>query len=73
MGQGHWSVSAHVWPIRSRVSLMDHERLERFAYFGGINCKYSLSLLLVEVDQSCCHFVRADRLRCSLYLTEEVE
>ena len=28
--------------------------------------KDSLSLLLVVVDQYCCHFLRADRLRCSL-------
>ena len=44
---------------------MDHERLERFEYFGGIDGMDSLSLLLVMVDQSRCHFVRADRLRCS--------
>ena len=44
---------------------MDHERLERFEYFRGIDGKDSLSLLLVIVDQSCCHFVHADRLRCS--------
>ena len=45
---------------------MDHERLERFEYFGGIDGKDSLSLLLVIVDQSCCHFVSTDRLRCIL-------
>ena len=50
---------------------MDHERLERLEYFGGMDGKDSLSLLLVMVDQFCCHFMRADHLRCSFMSDRE--